>query len=205
LRTRWKSLLTHHQAFALAHNIHDDAFKLWEKDPARISQFSNAMAFLHAGSGFQPSEVLHDIPNTTSPVFVDVGGSIGHVSIQIARQHPEWKFIVQDSLETVIQGREQLPADVKDQVSFEVHDFWTEQPIKDADVYFFKTIFHDWSDTYSVKILRALIPALKDRARVIIADVCIPPKGVVSKYKEHWMRYVGKSSAIHSCSGTNQG
>jgi hypothetical protein len=56
-----------------------------------------------------------------------------------------------------------------------------------------------------VKILRALIPALKDRARVIIADVCIPPKGVVSKYKEHWMRYVWTSSFFYLCSGTNQG
>jgi hypothetical protein len=156
------------------------------------------MAFLHAGSGFQPSEVLHDIPNTTSPVFVDVGGSIGHVSIQIARQHPEWKFIVQDSPETVTLARTQVPADVKDQVSFEVHDFWTEQTVKDADVYFFKTIFHDWSDTYSVKILRALIPALKDRARVIIADVCIPPKGVVSKYKEQWMRYAYELLVVSS-------
>jgi SAM-dependent methyltransferase len=176
------------QAFAIAHNIHDDAFKLWEKDPARIAQFSNAMAFLHAGSGFQPSEVLANLPTSDSPVFVDVGGSTGHVSIQIARQNPMWKFIVQDSPETVALARKQVPADVQDQVSFEVHDFWTEQPVKNADVYFFKTIFHDWSDTYSAKILRALIPALKDGARIVIADVCIPPSGVVSLYKEQWMR-----------------
>ncbi|KAL5115578.1 hypothetical protein ACEQ8H_006554 [Pleosporales sp. CAS-2024a] len=176
-------------AFAIAHNMHDDAFKLWEKDPARIEQFSNAMAFLHAGSGFQPAEILSDVPSPHHhPVFVDVGGSTGHVSIQIARQHPKWKFIVQDSAETVALARKQVPADVQHQLSFQVHDFWTEQPVQHADVYFFKTIFHDWSDTYSAKILRALIPALKEGARIIIADVCIPPKGAVSLYKEHWMR-----------------
>jgi precorrin-6B methylase 2 len=146
------------------------------------------MAFLHAGSGFQPSEVLSTISPSSSPVFVDVGGSTGHVSIQIARQHPDWKFIVQDSPETIALGKTQVPADVKDQILFTVHDFWTKQPVRGADVYFFKTIFHDWSDTYSAKILRALIPALKYGARIIIADVCIPPRGAVSLYKEQWIR-----------------
>jgi precorrin-6B methylase 2 len=148
------------------------------------------MAFLHAGSGFQPSEVLSSlqVSGSNTPVFVDVGGSTGHVSIQIARSNPKWKFIVQDSPETVTLAKSQVPEDVKDQLSFQVHDFWTEQPERGADVYFFKTIFHDWSDKYSVKILRALIPALKDGARIIIADVCIPPRRAVSLYKEQWIR-----------------
>lgn len=148
------------------------------------------MAFLHASSGFQASEVLLSLPSPTptTPVFVDVGGSTGHVSIQIARSNPEWKFIVQDLPETVTLAKTQVPEDVRDRISFEVHDFWTEQPVRGADVYFFKTIFHDWSDTYSAKILRELIPALRAGARIIIADVCIPPRGAVSLYKEQWMR-----------------
>lgn len=174
----------------MAHNISEDAFKIWEKDPARIAQFSDAMAFLHSDSGFQPLEVLVgcDVSHVPSPAFVDVGGSKGHVSIQIARQHPEWRFIVQDSPQTIAHAPAEVPVDVEDKVSFQAHDFWTEQPVKGADVYFFKTIFHDWSDKYAVKILRALIPALKPGARVIIADVCIPPIGAVSLYKEHWIR-----------------
>ncbi|PVH96578.1 S-adenosyl-L-methionine-dependent methyltransferase [Periconia macrospinosa] len=174
-------------AYVLAHGVKEDAFKVWEKDPARITQFSNAMAFLHAGSGFQPAEALSGFAQDTG-VFVDVGGSKGHVSIQLARTYPKWKFIVQDSKQTVQLAREEIPDDVREQVSFQVHDFWTEQPVKDADVYFFKTIFHDWSDKYSIKLLRALIPSLKQGAKVIIADVCIPPKGAVSQYKEQWMR-----------------
>lgn len=174
-------------AYALAHDLKDDAFKVWEKDPARIEQFSNAMAFLHAGSGFQPAETLSGYTED-SGIFVDVGGSKGHVSIQLARTYPKWKFIVQDSPQTVQIAREEIPSDVQDRVSFEVHNFWTEQPIKDADVYFFKTIFHDWGDAYAVKILRALVPALKPGARIIIADVCIPPKGSISIHMEHWIR-----------------
>ncbi|KAF2707638.1 S-adenosyl-L-methionine-dependent methyltransferase, partial [Pleomassaria siparia CBS 279.74] len=141
-------------------------------------------------SGFTNENVLSNFtfPEATQPVFVDVGGSIGHVSIGLARANPRVKFIVQDSETTVARAREQVPEDVKDRVTFQVHDFWTEQPVKNASVYFFKTIFHDWSDLYSVKILRQLIPALKRGARVIIADVCIPPKGAVSLYKEQWIR-----------------
>jgi hypothetical protein len=132
-------------AFAIAHNIPDDAFKLWEKDPARLAQLSNAMAFLHAGFGLQASEVLSSLPvsRSNSPVFVDVGGSTGHVSIQIARSNPEWKFNVQQSPETVALAKTQIREDVKDRISFEVHEFWTEQPVRGADVYFFKPIFHD--------------------------------------------------------------
>ncbi|OCL08124.1 S-adenosyl-L-methionine-dependent methyltransferase [Glonium stellatum] len=177
-------------AYAIAHNLSEMPFKVWERDPKRIKQFSDAMAFLHSDSGFQPSHILLgcQFSGPDPPTFVDIGGSQGHVSISLARLHPNMKFIVQDTPQTVALGAEQLPEDLKDGVTFMAHDFWNEQPVKDADVYFFRCIFHDWSDKYSVRILRNLIPALKKGARVIISDVCIPPKGVVSMYKEHWIR-----------------
>ena len=53
-------------------------------------------------------------------------------------------------------------------------DFFTLQPIKDADVYFFRAIFHDWPDKYCIQILQNLIPALKTGARVIIQDPHTP-------------------------------
>ncbi|KAL8652271.1 MAG: hypothetical protein Q9226_004340, partial [Calogaya cf. arnoldii] len=39
-----------------------------------------------------------------------------------------------------------MPAELADRVSFMVHHMFTEQPVKDADVYYFRWIFHDWSD-----------------------------------------------------------
>lgn len=39
-----------------------------------------------------------------------------------------------------------------------------------ANVYFLRWITHDWSDKYALMILRNLIPALKDGARIIVYD-----------------------------------
>ena len=148
------------------------------------------MEYGHSVSGFQPLHVLQGCKSIDQghPTFVDIGGSKGHVSIVLAKEHANINFIVQDSAKTVAIGRQEVPDEVKDRISFTVHDFWTEQPVKGAEVYLFRQIFHDWSDKYAVKILRNLIPALKTGARIIISDMCMPPKGTISVYKERWLR-----------------
>jgi hypothetical protein len=55
-------------------------------------------------------------------------------------------------------------------MSFMDHDMFTEQPIKDADVYFWRVVLHNWSDAFVLKALRSLIPALKLGAKVVIQD-----------------------------------
>lgn len=49
------------------------------------------------------------------------------------------------------------------------HDFFQPQPVQ-ADVYVFKMILHDWPDAEAAKILRALVPALKPGARVLLFE-----------------------------------
>lgn len=177
-------------AYAIAHNLTEPAFQTWEKDPKRIQQFSDAMTYLDGGSGLDPADILRGVSfqGIEQPVFVDVGGSEGNICMSLARLRPNMRFVVQDTPQTVSLAQEKLPADLHGRVSFEAYDFWTEQRLKNADLYFFKCVLHDWSDLYAVKILRNLVPALKRGARVIIADVCIPPKGVLSSYKENWIR-----------------
>jgi len=68
------------------------------------------------------------------------------------------------------------------------HDFLTEQPVKNADVYFFRWIFHNWSDKYCIKILRSLIPALKTNARIVINDNVLPEPGVMPNFREERLR-----------------
>ncbi|KAI0867285.1 hypothetical protein GGS24DRAFT_486087 [Hypoxylon argillaceum] len=68
------------------------------------------------------------------------------------------------------------------------HDFLTEQPIVGADVYFFRWIFHNWSDKYSIKILRNHIPALKKGAKIVINDNILPQPGVISQWQEDRLR-----------------
>lgn len=70
------------------------------------------------------------------------------------------------------------------------HDFFAPQPVSDADVYLFSQIFHDWSDSYVVKILRATIPSMKLGAKIVIRDMVLPPPGVLPSWVDKEMRMV---------------
>jgi chemotaxis methyl-accepting protein methylase len=86
--------------------------------------------------------------------------------------------------------RKRIPESVQSKITFMVHDFFKEQPIKNADVYFFRCTLHNWSDEFVVKVLRALIPALKPGARVVIQDNGLANPGTIGLSDEISQRYV---------------
>ncbi|KAI1093832.1 S-adenosyl-L-methionine-dependent methyltransferase [Rostrohypoxylon terebratum] len=110
--------------------------------------------------------------------MVDIGGSPGShgsVAIGIAERFPHIHCFVQDLAETVAEGAARLSNELKDRVTFMVvsSDFFTSQSVT-ADVYFFRSIFHNWADKYCVKILQNLIPMLRPGARIIIHERILP-------------------------------
>lgn len=121
-------------------------------------------------------------------ILVDVGGSHGSASIALAERVGAIKCIVQDLPEVVTVGQLGLPSHLRDRITFMAHDFFTEQPVRGADVYYFRWIFHDWSDKYCTKILRSLIPALKVGARIVISEFLVPPPGAIPLYREWLVR-----------------
>lgn len=86
------------------------------------------------------------------------------------------------------EAEKQRPADVADRVQYTVYDFFTEQPVRGAEVYFFRSIFHNWSDKYCVRILRNLVPALKPGSKIILDETVIPEPEKVPKQLELMMR-----------------
>ncbi|EEH18615.2 hypothetical protein PABG_07675 [Paracoccidioides brasiliensis Pb03] len=100
---------------------------------------------------------------------VDVGGSAGHDAVVLARHFPDLNIIVQDLPKVRPVFEADLPSDLKSRVSFMEHDFFQPQPVQ-ADIYVFKMILHDWPDHEAARILRALVPALKPGARVILFE-----------------------------------
>ncbi len=106
-----------------------------------------------------------------------VGGSFGFVCVALAKKYPKLNFVVQDLPKVVTDAPSKIPPEFNDRIKFEAHDFYTEQTIKDADVYLFRWILHNQSDKYGVKMLQALIPALKAGARIVISDNCLKPVG----------------------------
>jgi hypothetical protein len=162
------------------------------KFPSRSKTFADAMAVFTTGSAYGPEALLsyfstHQISKGT---IVDVGGSHGSVSIPIVRKYPGLRCIVQDLPAVVDVAKKSLPDDVQSRVQFMAHNFFAEQPVRDADVYLLRWILHDWSDQYACKILRALIPALKNGARILVHEYVVPEPGkgsVTSQLSFRWM------------------
>jgi hypothetical protein len=179
--------------YNLFSNQFDTYFDGLKKDPKRGRRFADCMTFFHAGAKWERDGLIRfydweSVISDGSGLVVELGGSKGDMCIDLARHYPRIRCISQD-LPDVVSGVE-VPEDVKGRVEVVAHDFFTEQSVKGADVYLFRWIFHDWSDKYAVRILRNLMPALKNGARVVIGEVCLPEPGDVSNLVERQMRYV---------------
>lgn len=148
------------------------------------------MRWFNTNPGMDPAHVLDSYPweNIGDGTVVDVGGSHGAVSVAIARRFPSLRCIVQDRPKVVTDAQTRLPPSVVNQVTFMEHDFFTKQPVQGADVYYFRWIFHDWPDKYAIRILRALIPALKVGARIVLSEYIVPEPGQLSYYEERMSR-----------------
>ncbi|KAF2211539.1 hypothetical protein CERZMDRAFT_43330 [Cercospora zeae-maydis SCOH1-5] len=142
----------------------------------------------HAVSGFDWASL------PPGAKVVDVGGSLGHGSIAIAKQHPHLSFIVQDLPETIAGARKGMAEDgkiddsVKSRIQYMEHDFFGEQPVKDADVYFLRMICHDWPDNEAKVILSQIRAAMKPGAQIVIMDTILPQPGTISVLQEQQLR-----------------
>ncbi|KAI9765801.1 MAG: hypothetical protein M1840_007083 [Geoglossum simile] len=163
--------------FALANNVGEPFFDYLTKHPARSERFHAAMRATDVAGPFSGASLAqgYDWDALNSKVFVDVGGSSGHTAMRIASRSTIPKFIVQDfNAEEVTKAKEGLDKKYEDRITFMQHDFFKPQPVRDADTYFFRFIFHDWPDKECVQILRNTIPALKKGAKILVCDILLP-------------------------------
>lgn len=114
-------------------------FATFGKDPSRGERFAVAMASLTGGEGYEVSYLVdnYDLSevNDRQGTLVDIGGSHGFVCVDLARKWSKMKFVVQDLPKTISSVPEPICADegVAQRISLQSHDFFTEQPVKDAD------------------------------------------------------------------------
>ncbi len=55
-----------------------------------------------------------------------------------------------------------------------VHDFFTPQPQNCASIFFVKSVLHDWSDKYALKILKQLRDAATPSTKLLVVDIILP-------------------------------
>ena len=67
------------------------------------------------------------------------------------------------------------PKAIRDgQVTIQAHDFFTPQPVKDADIFLLRRLLHDWPNPKAIEILKQLREvAVSGRTRVVVIDAVI--------------------------------
>lgn len=107
-------------------------------------------------------------------VLVDIGGGFGQQAIAFRAKYKDLpgRVVVQD-IPSTLAGAQPVPG-----VEFTAHDFFTEQTIKGAKLYYLRHVLHDWPDAECVSILKNVIPAMGPESKLIIDDVVLPEMGV---------------------------
>ncbi len=128
---------------------------------------------------------------------LQVGGSAGHTSLALAEACPEAKFIVQDVDPVALeQGRMAIAATphLASRLNFVQYNFFQSNTVT-GDIYIFRHIFHDWSDADVVRILKNLVPALKDGAVVLVSEGIMPepPASIANTLDEKQILYAPTS------------
>ena len=88
---------------------------------------------------------------------------------------PSFSIVVQDLpsvIEDAIKTNEASPVT---NVSYQAHSFFDEQPVVGADAYFLRHIFHNHPEKECIDILMALLPALRQGAKVLVSEYIVPP------------------------------
>ena len=106
-------------------------------------------------------------------LLVDVGGGLGHDLIAFRERFPELpgRLIVQD---LVLDGVENLPAGIEAMN----YDFFAPQPIKDAKVYYLRTVLHDWPDKQAKEILDNIRASMNQDSILLINENALPESKV---------------------------
>ncbi|EPE28206.1 S-adenosyl-L-methionine-dependent methyltransferase [Glarea lozoyensis ATCC 20868] len=174
--------------YALSNDTQETIYQIFAKDTARASRWARGMQVFTERPQFNLSYVTdhYDWESLGPAQVVDVGGSQGHVSMALARKFKNLNVIVQD-MERVVENAT-VPEDLQGRMRFMAHDIFTPQPVQGAEVYYLRWILHNWSDKYCLLILRALVPALKRGAKVIIQETLMPEPGTVALWKEKNLR-----------------
>ncbi|KAJ5728130.1 o-methyltransferase [Penicillium malachiteum] len=168
-------------AFQAGYDTKEHFFEFLGSHPMAAKQFNNHMSAYHQGRPSWMDVGFFDVPRLTNvdmgedgALIVDMGGSLGHDLSEFRRKWPQaaGRFILQD-LPAVVKQAQSM--DLHKSIETMVHDFFTEQPVKGARVYYMHSILHDWPDEKCIEILKNIVPAMKPGfSKILINENVIP-------------------------------
>lgn len=146
--------------------------------PERAMNMVNGMRSLHTGSlgtnAYPFAEELGKMNIKDGEVaIVDVAGGQGHIMAEVRKSCPEikGKLIVQDLVST-FEATQGPPEGIE----YMAYDMFKPQPVKEAHVYHYRHIFHDWNDGDCSMFLQQLVPILKEqpKSKLLLVDLVLP-------------------------------
>lgn len=165
-------------------------FDHWvQQEPEQLSRLSAFMSRVQKDrphwTEWFPSDVLFPPSSKNSPdrVFmVDVGGGLGHDLLAFVEkyQNPDLRFELQELPSIIQQAKKEISDSQREldpRISMSVHDFFSEQPVQGAAIYFMHKIMHDWPDADCVRILSRLRDAMAVDSSIFVNEVIVPAKG----------------------------
>ncbi|KAL9045147.1 MAG: hypothetical protein Q9214_001770 [Letrouitia sp. 1 TL-2023] len=158
---------------------------------AEFGKYMKSQSTVHTGASVDHLLRGLDWAALGEAKVVDVGGNSGSASLALSKEFSNLRFVVQDLPEPIRNARAQadsLPADIAGRIDFFEHDFFTPQPVKDADVYLLRMVLHDWADADAVRILKELREVMKEGSRIVIMDMVLPSLGTSSQTLEAALR-----------------
>ncbi|KAG6368470.1 hypothetical protein INS49_002677 [Diaporthe citri] len=169
-------------AFKLGQNTSEDFYTWMDTHPVQQRAFHSFMKeqFASLPTWLDVVSFAAEFAQDSQPddvVFVDVGGGNGSQCAALKRSLPELRsrvvlqdhsYVLEKALE--VEGMEKMP-----------YDFFMEQPVKGARVYYFRQIIHNFDDVACVRILESQVPALGPDNVIVIDDKVLsdnkPPAG----------------------------
>ncbi|CAD6565802.1 MAG: hypothetical protein ASARMPREDX12_006779 [Alectoria sarmentosa] len=164
----------YHSVFQDAWKTELGAFEWFEHHPKNLEYFNQYMASRREGAetwlSVYPVEEEAKSWNSEAPVFVNVGGGIGHQCAEFKAHYPQvaGRVVLQDLPHTIDRAL-QTPG-----VENMAHDFFELQPIKGAKFYFLRGVLHNHSDDRVRLILQSIMHAM-DKGSVLLIDEMVLP------------------------------
>ncbi|WQF87911.1 Putative O-methyltransferase domain, S-adenosyl-L-methionine-dependent methyltransferase superfamily [Colletotrichum destructivum] len=176
---KWKgSQDPSHSAFNIAHNSTGPMYK-FPNEACFRAIISPADA-----KGLSSYPLWQEIDNPGAR-FVDVGGNCGVIETAEKQERQPGGVLVDQ--------------EAGQRLSLKPYDMFSgPQPVRNADVYFYRADFHNWSDFKCQEILRNMLPALKPGAHIVICDIVLPNRCDLT-YDQHYCRITDLAMyALHS-------
>lgn len=169
-----------HTAFQQAHATPLAAFEFAMTRPDLFADFSKWMALQRHDQptwlDVFPLERISQAAKTielSQPVFIDVGGGVGHQCTALVQRMPELSCRVRlQDLQPVVERA--IPGTG---VETQAYDFWTPQPCLNAAFYYLRNVLHDYPDERCRVLLQQQLPALGASSVLLIDEMIVPSVG----------------------------